>query len=278
MVSDLLVNMGTFGVILLVYVTIVFCIAQWQRDNSVMDIAYGPAFFMSALGTLWWTGTVLFLPLLITGGLALWSTRLALRIYRKNHGKPEDARYAAWRTAWTQRGQLYFVTRSYIQINLLQGIIIWLVALPFIIALTSPTLISLPFLLAGIVVYAIGLGYESIADYQLDQFLSRKRAGTEPALLMTTGLFRFSRRPNYFGETLVWWGLAIMVLPLPFGYCALISPLLITYIVTKVTGPMLEALFLQKYPAEYRAYMNTTNYFIPGPSRTTPLMSSSQPN
>ena len=80
---------------------------------------------------------------------------------------------------------------------------------------------------------------------------------------MVTGLFRYARRPNYFGETLIWWGLAVIVLPLPFGYLGLISPLLITYIVTMVTGPMLEKIFLEKYPTEYRAYMDRTNYFIP---------------
>ncbi len=84
---------------------------------------------------------------------------------------------------------------------------------------------------------------------------------------MTTGLFRYSRRPNYFGETLIWWGLAIMVLPLPFGYLALISPIVITYIVTCVTGPMLEKIFLARNEAEYRAYMETTSYFIPLPPK-----------
>jgi len=80
---------------------------------------------------------------------------------------------------------------------------------------------------------------------------------------MTRGLFSLSRRPNYFGETLIWWGLAIMVLPLPLGWIAISSPLLITYIVTKVTGPMLEDSFLEKYPEKYQHYMDTTSYFIP---------------
>jgi steroid 5-alpha reductase family enzyme len=119
------------------------------------------------------------------------------------------------------------------------------------------------FALVGVCVFLFGITFESLADYQLDQFLARKRAGTEPTVLMTTGLFRYARRPNYFGETMIWWGLSIIVLPLPFGYLTLVSPLLITYIVTKVTGPMLEKIFLDKYPSEYREYMRTTNYFIP---------------
>ncbi len=263
MLETLLVNMVPFEIFLLGYVSLVFVIAQIKHDNSVMDIAYGPAFFVSALGALWWTITTTTLPIIITLLLGIWSTRLAVRIYRKNHGKPEDARYAAWRSEWMKRGYIYFVLRSLVQINLLQGFIIALVAIPFSIALATPFAASPLFIIAGLCVYVLGISIESIADYQLDQFLARKRAGTEPAVLMTTGLFHYSRRPNYFGETLIWWGLAIMVLPLPFGYLGIMSPLLITYIVTNVTGPMLENIFLQKYPTEYREYMRTTNYFIP---------------
>jgi steroid 5-alpha reductase family enzyme len=117
--------------------------------------------------------------------------------------------------------------------------------------------------------------YETVADLQLDRFIMRKQAGLEAAPLMTKGLFMYSRRPNYFGESLVWWGQAIMVLPLPFGMLGILSPLVITYVVVKVTGPMLERIFLEKYPAEYQAYMRTTNYFLPG--RPKPTRQSAEP-
>ena len=263
MIESLLVNMLPFLITLICYLLFVFCIALIKHDNSVMDIAYGPAFFVSALGALVWTGTSALLPISIAAVIAIWALRLAVRIYRKNHGKPEDARYAAWRNLWMKRGYRYFVLRSLLQIYLLQGTIIFLVATPFIIALATPLALSWPFLILGLGISLCGITIETTADYQLDQFLTRKRAGTEPAVLMTTGLFHYARRPNYFGETLIWWGLAIMVLPLPFGYLALMSPLVITYIVTSVTGPMLENIFLAKYPVEYREYMRTTPYFIP---------------
>lgn len=269
MLVPLLVNTLVFAAVLLVLVTGVFCIAQLKRDNSVMDIAYGPLFFLAAMGTLFFTSGVSATAFLITGLMGLWSMRLAMRIYRKNKGKAEDARYAAWRQAWLKRGLRYFLWRSYLQINLLQGLIILLVSLPFIIATASNELsYNVYIVFLGLAVYAFGLGYEALADYQLDAFLRDKKSGKITAPLMTTGLFRFSRRPNYFGETLIWWGMAIIVLPLPFGFLGLISPLVITYIVTKVTGPMLENIFLEKYPDEYRAYMSSTNYFIPGPKKS----------
>lgn len=265
----LFVNVGIVWCFLLVYVTKVFIVAQLRHDNSVMDIAYGPAFLFASIGTLVATSWYAPLPIIITVCIGIWAIRLSVRIARKNWGKSEDARYATWRNTWLQRGRLYFLLRSYIQINLLQGIIIAVILTPFVIALSTPP-IAVSWIVTGIglFVFCLGLGIETVADYQLDQFLTRKRAGTESATLMTTGLFRYSRRPNYFGETLVWWGIAIIALPLPYGWLAIASPLLITFIVTRVTGPMLEEIFLEKYPEEYRAYMAKTSYFIPLPPRT----------
>jgi steroid 5-alpha reductase family enzyme len=261
-----------YGAVLLIIVSGIFIIAQIKADNSIMDIAYGPTFLLAALGSILVTKNLTPLTGLVLAAITLWSLRLAVRIYKKNHGQPEDARYAAWRTAWQKQGFGYFLLRSYVQINLLQGFIILLVASPFVISLTSPTITAVPLfswsVIIGLMIYITGLTIESLADYQLDQFIARKKAGTESAVLMTSGLFRYSRRPNYFGETLIWWGLAIMVLPLPFGYLALVSPLLITYIVTCVTGPMLEKIFLARNAPEYREYMRTTSYFIPLPPKT----------
>jgi len=261
--ENLLITSGLVGGLLLIYSIIVFIIARLLHDNSVMDIAYGPAFFISTFGAAYLTHTTNLLPAVLIGCIGAWAVRLSSRIFRKNYGKPEDARYAKWREQWMKKGRGYFLIRSYLQVNLLQIIIIFIVATPAILALANPAAYDSTCLLAGLVVFVFGLTYETIADWQLDRFIAGKKAGTEDATLMTRGLFSLSRRPNYFGETLIWWGLAIMVLPLPFGWIAIISPLLITYIVTKVTGPMLENAFLEKYPEQYQHYIDTTSYFIP---------------
>jgi steroid 5-alpha reductase family enzyme len=271
MSTALLQSFSIYGIFLLLIIAFIFLISQYKRDNSLMDIVYGPTFLIAGLGSFLSLGQSSLTTYLILICIALWSTRLGLRIYRKNKGAPEDTRYAAWRTLWSEKGLVYFIVRSFLQINLLQGFIILLVASPLIISLAFGDTFPLTFtswsVLLGLAVFITGLTIESIADYQLDQFIARKKAKTEMANLMTTGLFHYSRRPNYFGETLIWWGLAIIVLPLPFGYLALISPLLITYIVTKVTGPMLENIFLEKYGDEYREYMRKTSYFIPLPPK-----------
>lgn len=166
-----------------------------------------------------------------------------------------------------ERGYRYFVLRSYLQVYLLQGLIITLVALPVCVAIAAGDALLLPVVIIGTLIFTIGLGFETIADYQLDQFIKQKRAGLESTRFMQSGLFHFSRRPNYFGESLIWWGLAIMTLSLPFGFVALVSPLLISYIMTRVTGPMLEKQMLERYPSEYREYMAETSYFFPLPPR-----------
>lgn len=262
--SQLGVITAIYSLFVLIYVTGVFLVARLREDNSVMDIFYGPAFAIATWATVVATNTYT-TPALVTAGLVtVWALRLGIRIGRKNWGADEDERYAKWRTEWTKRSNLYFILRSYIQINLLQGIIIVLVSLPMIILIASEAVLS-AWTVLGAIVFVFGLSYESIADWQLDAFIARKKAGTEEATLMQQGLFAYSRRPNYFGESMIWCGIALTAVSVPtVGILALVSPLLITYILAKVTGPMLERNFLERYPEKYQAYMDSTNYMIPG--------------
>ena len=271
--------LATYSVTMLIATSLVFLISQIRSDNSIMDIFYGPLFAIATWVTLSITGVDSPLAYFVAILVSVWATRLGGRILRKNWGKPEDARYAAWRNEWLQRGRLYFTIRSYLQINLLQGLIIVIVSFPIISILAAEKTLLLSelmidstlvfgILIAGLSVWVAGLILETTADWQLDHFIARKKAGTEPANLMRTGLFRYSRRPNYFGESLIWWGLALIALPTPLGYFALLSPLLITFIMTRVTGPILEEIFLKKYPEEYKDYMDKTSYFIPLPSKS----------
>ncbi len=273
MFADFSIVLGVYSLVLLILATTVFLAASLKQDNSIMDIVYGPLFLVATSATILLLNLFHPLAYIVLGLVALWSLRLGVRIYRKNHGAPEDARYAKWRTEWQEKGQLYFLVRSYLQVNILQAIVILVVSLPIILTLSYDgewfdELLLILSTILGAIVFLVGLVIESLADYQLDRFIARKKAGTETATIMKTGLFRYSRRPNYFGESLIWWGIAIIALPLPFGWLALLSPLTITYIVTRVTGPMLEKIFLERYPAEYTAYMKETSYFIPRPPKT----------
>ena len=255
--------LGIFAFLVFIFVSLLFLLATWLKNNSIIDIAYGPIFAFATIGTMIITKTYSALPIFMATCVCIWAFRLSLRILFKNIGKPEDSRYAAWRNKWMIEGKRYFLIRSYFQIFILQGIIICVVAMPIIVSIAAGDALLFWVVIPGAIIFVIGLLYETIADLQIDMFIYRKMDGLENSVIMTKGLFKYSRRPNYFGETLVWWGMAIMTLSLPVGYIAFVSPLLITYIVTKVTGPMLEEIFLEKYPIEYREYMRKTNYFIP---------------
>lgn len=266
--------MGTlaliFGIFLLTVIILnscIFLLAILLEDNSIMDIAYGPVYAAATFGTMLATNALGITAVVVSTLIGLWSARLSIRILRKNFGKPEDIRYRTWRETWKKKGDLYFIVRSYLQVFILQGIVISLVSIPVIIIIANPLTFNLYFLISGTVVWLIGFFIETAADWQLDSFIKRKAVGTESSNLLTAGLFRYSRRPNYFGETLIWWGFCIIALPFTYGYLAIISPLILTYIVTKITGPMLENIFIETYGDEYRAYQKQTSYFFPLPPR-----------
>lgn len=259
----------TIGAIaLLGYQVLAFGIGTVLGDNSVMDILYGIGIALVPWSIILWSGQEIGVAgaLVLTLG-SVWALRLSGRILRKNWGKPEDQRYANWREQWLQRGVWYFYARSFIQIYLLQGVIMYVVALPMVLVLAVGASGN-PVMWIGVAIWLIGFLYEATADWQLDRFL----ADPDRTGLMTDGLFRYSRRPNYCGESLQWWGMAVIaaaVVPLwPWSAIAFASPLLITYIVTQVTGPMLERQF-EGQPG-FDRYRQCVNYFIPGPPRCRP--------
>lgn len=238
------------------YMSALYLVALWKKDNSIADIGYGGGFVLVTLYTLMVrrVDPALFtLPFQTMAFLiVLWGSRLALRIYFKNRGKPEDFRYAAWRASWK-----WFRLRSYLQVFMLQGAIILLIVSP--ILETGDTFI-LPLYILGLLAWVKGFIFEALGDWQLDQHLH------DPSMkgkLMTSGLWRYTRHPNYFGESVMWWGIFLIALSsgTPW-YLVVISPLLITFLLLKVSGiPMLEAR-MSEHP-DWASYAAKTNAFIP---------------
>lgn len=254
--TTLLFSLG----VLLLFMSSLFVIALVRGDNGTADIGYGVAFMVvvsTALilkGVAGWTILIAFLPF-------VWGTRLAYRIYRKNRGKPEDFRYRAWREAW---GNM-FVIRSFFQIYMLQGFVVFLVALPVLLAIVFPSEPVTGVVLAGFLVWCIGFFFEARGDYELDRFLANPE---NKGKIMTEGLWRFTRHPNYFGESTMWWGLALMCFGLShLSTWGLVSPLLITYLLLYVSGvPMLEKRW--EGNPDWEAYKKRTSVFFPLPPRS----------
>jgi steroid 5-alpha reductase family enzyme len=196
--------------------------------------------------------------LLVNFLVTVWGVRLAWHIAVRNHAKPEDHRYAAWRASWK-----YFYLRSYVQIFLLQGVFLYVILLP-VTFIHASEFVPLTLLdAAGALVWFVGFFFESIGDRQLKNFLNDPH---NKGKIMDRGLWAYSRHPNYFGEVLQWWGIFLIALSLPYGYATIVGPLLITCLILFVSGvPMLE----KKYAGrpDFEAYKKRTSMFVPMPQK-----------
>jgi Predicted membrane protein len=187
-----------------------------------------------------------------------WAVRLGVYIARRNWGHGEDRRYRAIRA----RNEPHFAWKSLYLVFALQALLAWIVAAPVYVGLTG----SRPFGaldVAGAAVAAFGIVFEAIADAQMSRF---KADPAHCGQVMDHGLWRYTRHPNYFGEACVWWGLSAMALGAAglAGAWALVSPLLMTVLLLKVSGvTLLEKDIGERRPA-YRDYVATTPAFIPG--------------
>lgn len=248
----------------LVLFHLVFIPAAIYRKNDFADILWGPVFPLTALGALWWrhgfTGRFMDpRSALLFGLIMIWAFRLFNHVGERNLAKPlrEDPRYASWRKNWGNHQVLW----SYLKVYLLQSVIMLMVASPIIWVIAYPSESLGYFALAGLLVWLVGFFFEAVADHQLKKFARDPR---NKGQLLTTGLWAWSRHPNYFGEALIWWGIYLFALPLPYGWVTGISPVIITFLLLKVSGvPMLEVI-MEKKPG-WEEYKKRTPVFIPWP-------------
>jgi len=252
---DILNTFFIAAIIVLAYMTALFVIALIRRDNSVADIAWGAGFIVVAWGTLFAAGT--FYPRQILACLLglIWGRRLSIRIFLRNRGRGEDPRYRKWREEWGR----FFIPRSYLQVFLLQGVIL-LVNITPVLIINAASDESLVFLDAvGLLVWITGFLFESVGDWQLDRFL---RDPKNRGVIMDRGLWRYTRHPNYFGEITMWWGIFVIALSVPFGWAGFIGPTIITLMIVFVSGiPMTERL-MEKTPG-FEGYKRRTSVLIP---------------
>ena len=256
---------GASALVIWFYVTAWYVLSIVLKRNDVADVAWGLG--PTVLG--WWlfiralaagTSPLGATPLLLAAVLvSVWGVRLAWHIAARDFapGRGEDPRYAAWRKEWR-----FFEVRSYLQVFLLQGLFMLLVSMPLIVLASWPPP-ALPVLTAlGAALWFVGFGFESVADRQLVAFLAIPRE--ERPRIMDTGMWGWSRHPNYFGESLMWWGLAVVALGVPYGWLGLIGPVTITVLLVFVSGiPLVE----QRHAGEpdWEAYKQRTSSFLPMP-------------
>ena len=244
---------GITALALLMYMSTWFIVACLLKRNDVADIAWGLGFVLMSWIAFALAGSSL-RSILVNALVTLWGLRLTWHITRRNLKKPEDSRYATWRATWK-----HFYLRSFVQIFLLQGLLLSIILLPVLfIHASTPTPLHLLDAL-GVVIWLIGFVFESVGDRQLKDFL---KDPANKGKIMDKGLWAYSRHPNYFGEVLQWWGIFLCAVGLSFGVLTIISPLTITCLILFVSGvPMLE----RKYAGrpDFEAYKKRTSVFVP---------------
>ena len=250
---------STLILVLFAYMTLWFLISVLKKRNDVADVAWGLGFVLMAWVSFFLSDDPGERGILVATLVSIWGFRLAWHIHARNKGKGEDYRYLAWRNEWGK----WFYPRSYIQVYLLQGMFLFLIVSP-VLLINKSTGNDLGTLdMIGAAVWVLGFCFEAVGDAQLARFV--KNPGNT-GKLMRSGLWAYTRHPNYFGEVVQWWGVWLIALAVPGGWVGVVGPVTITFLILKVSGiPMLEKK-MEEHP-EFREYKRRVSVFFPLPPR-----------
>lgn len=236
------------------------------KKNDLADVLWGPAFPLCALSAIYFSGTGLEgldpRMTIVLAFLVIWAVRLFAHVgWRNLSHRQEDVRYNNWRRQWGRTAPW----RSYLQVFVLQALILFLFLVPVLFILSAPSRPLGILGILGIFCWAVGFFFEAVGDEQLRRF---KSDAVNKGKLMTTGLWSWTRHPNYFGEVLLWWGVWLLAFELPGAWWTIIGPLGVTYLILKVSGvSMLEDL-MRSRPG-FAEYEKSVSRFFPRPPRRT---------
>ena len=250
----------TFGLALalaLGVMTLVWVLSLLKRDAGIVDVFWGLGFVAVAWFYFFATDGFPARKILVVTLVSLWGVRLSAHILVRSLGRGEDYRYRAMR----EKHPRHFAIWSLFAIFWLQAAILWFVSAPLLAAQRSELPVGLTwFDHAGLALFATGFLFETIGDWQLTRF---KRDPANQGRVMQHGLWRYTRHPNYFGDSLVWWGLFLIALSTPGSLWTIASPILMTFLLLKVSGVSLLEQSLRETKPEYADYARRTSAFFP---------------
>jgi steroid 5-alpha reductase family enzyme len=255
MIDDVIV----VGSIVLLYMTATFVSTWLMKRLDIVDIAWGGAFVVAALSS-FLLGTAGLLQYLVTGLVLIWAVRLSSSILRRFlRSSEEDARYKDMRKTWKGSQSI----NAFLRIFLVQGILATIVSLSVIAVNTSGTHELSVWAYVGAGVWLLGFIFEAVGDKQLRNHLADPE---NKGKLMTSGLWRYTRHPNYFGEATQWWGIFFISISVPYGWLTILAPLTITVLLLFVSGvPLTEKRFEGRQG--WAEYKKQTSMFLPLPPR-----------
>ncbi|WP_377645168.1 DUF1295 domain-containing protein [Oryzobacter terrae] len=225
---------------------------------AVVDITWGLVFV--AIGWVaYLTGTGSVRSLVLAVLVTLWGGRLAWHIRRRALGAGEDPRYAKMLAQVPEGERFGFAVRK---VFLVQGLAAWFVSLPLQVAAATDRPLGWVAAL-GVVVLLVGVTFETVGDAQLAAF---KKDPSNKGKVMDRGLWAWTRHPNYFGDSAVWWGLFVIAAEAWPGVLTVLSPVVMTYFLAFATGARLLESEMARRPG-YPEYMERTSMFFPLPPR-----------
>lgn len=238
--------------------TVLWAVSLRLENSSIADVAWGPGILLIGLTYCFTSDGAPLRAHLTLALLAIWAIRLATHLGIRTRLQGEDFRYVKWRDEYD-----HWWLVSYFKVFLLQAVIGWIISLPIYFSIVSEAPSSLTMLdYLGVLLFVSGLVFESVADEQLRRFRADR---VNRGKVLDTGLWHYTRHPNYFGEALLWWGFALIGAATG-GVPGLFGPAILTYLLIYVSGvALLESRLIAK--AGYIQYAGRTPPFLPLPAQ-----------
>lgn len=245
------------GALIFIYVLIGWLISLALKNSSIMDIMWGFGFLIVAWFYFIYSAEGLISrKLLMSFLVTIWGLRLSAHIYLRNKGKGEDFRYKNWRMQYSNKWWWF----SFFKVFLLQGFLMWIISAPLLGSQFGGRNNPIGFIdFLGALLWIVGFSMEALSDYQLSVFKSKP---VNKGKVLDSGLWKYSRHPNYFGEALQWWGF-FLISAAAGNVWTIFSPSLMTFLLLKVSGVSLLEKSIVKNKPGYKEYIEKTNAFIP---------------
>jgi len=275
--ADIWIYLGNCVLALLACLVPLWLISIKVKDASIIDIFWGFGFVVVALVCFYVSPGKTAYQKLLMALPVIWGLRLSIYLARRNLGHGQDPRYTAMQKRAEKNGisEASWRKRAFFTIFLGQGILILLVSAPIWIGMVNSyyeghnsvavaTTIG-PLALFGTFIWFLGFLFEAIGDRQLKKFLKKNKDYDGPyenKPVLSSGLWKYTRHPNYFGNALLWWGVFFVACQAPMGWVSIFGPIIMTYLLVKVSGKALLERKLKKRPA-YKDYVERTSGFIP---------------
>jgi steroid 5-alpha reductase family enzyme len=241
------------------FASVGWVISLLRKDVSIVDSMWSLMFLIATATYALMADSPGIRAVLLTMLVAIWAVRLAAHITWRNWGEEEDYRYQKIR----ENNSPNFELKSLYIVFGLQATLAWIISIPLLVAISGDA--ALGYLdIAGVLLWLVGFIFEAVGDFQLAKF---KSGPASKGHVMQTGLWQFTRHPNYFGEFCIWWGFYLIAFSAG-GWWSIVSPLLMTVLLLRVSGVAMLEKDIGKRRPKYADYIKRTNAFFPGPPKS----------